>query len=151
LLPSASRRDSGAHDARGYQVIKYSLTTEPDADVQFYLVYGNQTPEDILLKDEIDQLMAAHPKRLFVHYTVDRIDDEEAKAAWTDAGYSIGFIDTPMCDKALGRDCDMIGICGPPPMIKFACKPALQELGYGDEEIGKQAEGSAQPSTYFLF
>ena len=134
-----------------YQVIKYSLTTEPDADVRFCLVYGNQTPGDILLKEEIDLLAAAHPQRLTVHYTVDRIDDD-AKAAWADAGFSVGFIDTQMCEKILGRDCDFVGVCGPPGMIKFACRPALQELGYGDEEIGKQSEDSTQPpSKYFLF
>ncbi len=133
-----------------YQVIKYSLTSEPDADIHFHLVYGNQTPGDILLKDEIDQLVAAHPQRLTVHYTVDRIGDDE-KAAWAGAGFSVGFIDTKMCEKVLGKDCDFIGVCGPPPMIQFACKPALAELGYGDEEIGKQADGSTQPSKYFLF
>ena len=133
-----------------YQVIKYSLTTEPDADVSFCLVYGNQTPGDILLKEEIDLLAAAHPQRLTVHYTVDRIDDD-AKAEWADASFSVGFIDTQMCEKILGRDCDFVGVCGPPGMIKFACKPALQELGYGDDEIGKQSEDSTQPSKYFLF
>ncbi len=24
-------------------------------------------------------------------------------------------------------------VCGPPPMIKFACKPAFEELGYTDD------------------
>ena len=56
-----------------------------------------------------------------------------------------------MCEKILGRDCDFVGVCGPPAMLKFACKPALQELGCGDDEIGKQSEDSTQPSKYFLF
>ena len=49
-----------------YQVIKYALTSEPEVDVQFLLVYGNQTPEDILLKDELDELAEKHPKQLTV-------------------------------------------------------------------------------------
>ena len=44
-----------------YQVIKYALTSEPEVDVQFLLVYGNQTPEDILCQEELD-MVAKDPR-----------------------------------------------------------------------------------------
>ena len=36
------------------------------------LLFANKTPADILLKDELDELNAAHPN-LSVHYTVDSV------------------------------------------------------------------------------
>ena len=48
---------------------------------------------------------------------------------------STGFIDQPMISERLpapGADTLML-MCGPPPMIKFACKANLDALGYAKE------------------
>ena len=34
----------------------------------------------------------------------------------------------------IGADCDYVGLCGPPGMIDYACKPALVALGYDMEQ-----------------
>lgn len=52
--------------------------------------------------------------------------------------YDIGFISKEMIQKHLLFPNMSIPtqffMCGPPPMIKFACIPALQELGYSDQD-----------------
>jgi ferredoxin-NADP reductase len=56
-----------------YQLIKHILVHEPNnADTQMWLLYANQSVDDILLREELDALAAAHPRRLRVWYTVDR-------------------------------------------------------------------------------
>jgi hypothetical protein len=43
------------------QVIKRTLRETDDTTTQLALLYANQTPEDILLREELDQLAAEHP------------------------------------------------------------------------------------------
>lgn len=66
-------------------MIKKALRDEEDATV-FHLLYANQTPDDILLREELDAWAKAFPDRVKVWYTVDRVKDGEA---WE---YSKGFI-----------------------------------------------------------
>mmetsp|Transcript_55608 Transcript_55608/g.130280 ORF Transcript_55608/g.130280 Transcript_55608/m.130280 type:complete len:874 (-) Transcript_55608:259-2880(-) len=115
-----------------YQVIKKALRDEEDATV-FHLLYANQTPDDILLREELDAWAKAFPDRVKVWYTVDRVKDGEA---WE---YSKGFINDEMLKAHLppppadGED-SFIGMCGPPPMINFACIPNLTKLGFLEQD-----------------
>jgi NAD(P)H-flavin reductase len=56
-----------------------------DDGTQLSLVYGSRTVEDIILKDELDQLSAAYSKNFHLHYTVDVGPSYEWK-------YDSGFI-----------------------------------------------------------
>lgn len=88
------------------------------------LLFANQTKKDILLKDELEEIQARHPNRFKLWFTVD-----SAPADWE---YSQGFINAEMIQEHLpppSDDC-MILMCGPPPMIQFACNPNLDKLGY---------------------
>ena len=97
------------------------------------LLYANQTPDDILLRDELEALQRRFPDRLSVWYTVDRLPENGDASKWK---YSTGFITKPMIQEhcwfgdseGRGRRTQFL-LCGPPPMIKFACLPALTELG----------------------
>jgi nitrate reductase (NAD(P)H) len=109
-----------------YKVIKDVLRRGDD--VQLALLYANQTPDDILLREELDELAATHDN-FRVWYTVDRAPEDWA--------FSTGFIDEAMvrehlCEAGEGR---VALLCGPPPMIKFACVPNLEKLGYDDSTI----------------
>ena len=75
-------------------------------------------------RDMLDELAAKHPKRLKVWYTVDR-----APKGWK---YSEGFITAEMIAERLPgpKESTLILMCGPPPMIKFACQANLDKLGY---------------------
>lgn len=109
-----------------YQVIKDVLRRGDD--VQLSLLYANQTPDDILLREELDELAATHDN-FRVWYTVDRAPDDWA--------FSTGFIDEAMVRAHLHEAGEerVALLCGPPPMIKFACVPNLEKMGYDDSTI----------------
>ncbi|KAJ1484527.1 NAD(P)H-nitrate reductase [Baffinella frigidus] len=110
-----------------YQVMKEALKDKEDT-TKFYLLYANQTPADILLREELDAWAVEFPDRVSIWYTVDRLSDEEV-GTWK---FSKGFIDEAMLKKSLPA-CSahsFIGMCGPPPMINFACIPNLNALGF---------------------
>lgn len=46
--------------------------------------------------------------------------------------YDVGFVNEDMLVKHLPASSDetLILMCGPPPMIKFACLPNLDKVGY---------------------
>ncbi|BDA47084.1 Nitrate reductase [NADH] [Coccomyxa sp. Obi] len=110
-----------------YQVIKAVLKDAED-DTQLSLLYANQSPDDILLFDELQE-MAKDP-RFRVWYTVDRVPEG---MEWA---YSTGFVNEDMVREHLfpaGPETAAL-LCGPPPMIKFACMPNLEKLGYKAED-----------------
>jgi nitrate reductase (NAD(P)H) len=111
-----------------YQVIKAAL--RKGCNIQMALLYANQTPDDILLREELDDLAAQH-SNFKVWYTVDRAPDD-----WQ---YSTGFIDEAMVKARLfpaAADNSAVALlCGPPPMLKFACIPNLEKNGYVAEHM----------------
>jgi len=110
-----------------YQIIKAALK-DPEDRTKFYVLYANQTPADVLLREELDAWATAHPGRVHIWYTVDRVPEG------TDWPFSVGFIDEEMVKKHLpapGKNGEsFVGMCGPPPMVKFACIPNLEKAGY---------------------
>jgi len=100
---------------------------DPEDKTTLALIFANQTENDILLKDELDALAEQHPKRFKLHYTVDK-----APEGWK---FSEGFVNADMIkDNLPGPSEDtLVLMCGPPPMIKFACQPNLEKLGYTPE------------------
>ena len=108
------------------QVIR-AILKDPTDTTELWLIFANQTEEDILLRKELEAI----PKdRFHLWYTLDRPPTD---GSWK---YSSGFINTDMCREHLpppSRDA-MIFCCGPPPMIKFACEPAFKEIGYVESQ-----------------
>lgn len=110
------------------QLIRNVLVTNVGQDqTKLSLLYANQTENDILLREELDQLAARHPEQFQVWYTVDT-----APALWK---FSQGFINADMVrEHLLPPSPDTIVLmCGPPPMIKFACQPSLDSVGHAAE------------------
>jgi NAD(P)H-flavin reductase len=94
--------------------------------IKVALLYANQTEADILVRAELEALAAAHPDRFRLHYTIDRPPTD---GSWK---HSTGFIDQAMISAHLPAPGPktVVLMCGPPPMIKFACKANLDALGY---------------------
>lgn len=87
--------------------------------------------EDILVREELESLQNEFKGQFSLHYTLDR-----PPASW---GYSSGFISKEMIEKHClfnnsSKDTQVF-ICGPPPMVKFACKPNLEEVGFTSKEM----------------
>jgi len=97
---------------------------DPEDDTCLSLLFANQTEEDILLRNELEEVQKNHPDRFKLWYTVDRPGE-----GWK---YSSGFVNAEMIEKALFPPSgdNLVLLCGPPPMINFACNPNLDKLGY---------------------
>mmetsp|Transcript_2460 Transcript_2460/g.3357 ORF Transcript_2460/g.3357 Transcript_2460/m.3357 type:complete len:318 (+) Transcript_2460:191-1144(+) len=92
------------------------------------LLFANQSEDDILVREELEALVKEYPTRFKLHYTLDRPPTD---GSWK---YSSGFINKDMVEKNVLREGASVTdtqvlMCGPPPMIKFACLPNLKELG----------------------
>ncbi|XP_062323564.1 NADH-cytochrome b5 reductase 3 [Osmerus eperlanus] len=105
-----------------------AILKDPSDQTSCSLLFANQTEKDILLRDELEELKARHPDRFRLWFTVDR-----APEGWE---YSEGFINADMIQKQLPVPADdsLILMCGPPPMIQFACNPNLDKLGYRNSQ-----------------
>lgn len=111
------------------QLCKAIFRDSKDTSTTMSVLYANQTEDDILLRNELELLAKEYPNRFKIHYTLDR-----PPAGWK---YSTGFINKEMLEKSLPKAASdgstQILMCGPPPMIKFACIPNLTELGFKPE------------------
>jgi cytochrome-b5 reductase len=108
------------------QVMHAVLRDEPNSNTTVSLIYANQTEDDILVREELEKCVEKYPGRFKLHYTLDRPPSD-----WK---YSTGFITKEMIEKHLPK-CAADGsaqilMCGPPPMVKFACIPNLEALGF---------------------
>jgi cytochrome-b5 reductase len=113
------------------QVLHHIFRDPKDTTTQVRMIYANQTEEDILVRKELEELQSKFPNRFTLWYTVDRAENEK----WA---YDVGFINQAMVEQHLMfpknvKDAQFF-MCGPPPMIKFACLPALQALGYSEKD-----------------
>ncbi|KAK9762579.1 hypothetical protein K7432_011560 [Basidiobolus ranarum] len=112
------------------QVIKSVLGNSED-HTKLSLIFANVTPDDILLREELDQLAEQNPDQFKVWYTV----DQKAPSDWN---YSVGFINCDMCCKNLPKPSSgksIVLLCGPPAMIEKACIPNLKTMKYEESEI----------------
>ena len=105
------------------QVIAAVLKDPSDPTI-ISLIYANQSEDDILVRDMLEAHQQAHPKRFKLHYTVDRPPPN-----WK---YSTGFITDEMIKEHIGAPeaGSLVLMCGPPPMVRFACQANLDKLGY---------------------
>ncbi|CBJ30200.1 conserved unknown protein [Ectocarpus siliculosus] len=108
------------------QVISAIMREGSTGLVEMSLIFANKSEDDILLRDMIEKLAASNPNFKF-HYTLDTVPE-----GWA---HSQGFISKEMVEKHMpppGAD-TLILMCGPPPMLKFACVPALEALGFSED------------------
>lgn len=101
-----------------------AIIKDPADETQASLLFANQTEKDILLRDELDDIAKNHPNKLKLWYTLDSSGEN-----WP---YSTGHINADMIkDHMFPPSSDILVLmCGPPPMINFACNPNLDKLGY---------------------
>jgi len=109
------------------QIIKAILKDENDK-TNMSLIFANQTEDDILVRKELESIQSEYPDRFSLWYTLDR--------PTSDWSYSSGFINDEMIGKHLPGSCDdsLVLMCGPPPMINYACIPNLEKLGFKEEQ-----------------
>ena len=107
------------------QIIR-AVMKDPLDKTEMWLLFGNQTENDILLRKELESI----PKdRLHVFHTLERPPSEN----WEQG---VGFVTTAMCKGHLppaGPD-SMILMCGPPIMMT-SIQNNLLTLGYKESDF----------------
>uniref|UniRef100_A0A1A9UPL6 NADH-cytochrome b5 reductase n=1 Tax=Glossina austeni TaxID=7395 RepID=A0A1A9UPL6_GLOAU len=106
------------------QLIRDILKRGEQDATELALLFANRSEEDILLRNQLDDLAQKHSKQFKVWYTVDK-----AVEGWP---YSVGFVNDQMIKTHLfpANESTFVLLCGPSPMINSACNPALDRLGY---------------------
>ena len=124
------------------------------------LLYANKSVEDILLKDELDQLMKQYPNQFLVHYIVEeegkkrinksnteddtinanRNEKEQRKESYCapTSTISIGRVNASTIKEYLPSSTDndvSILICGPNGMLNFLCGSAIHNRGTAPQQL----------------
>ncbi|KAJ6646875.1 NADH-cytochrome b5 reductase 3 [Pseudolycoriella hygida] len=113
------------------QLVREIIKNKKKDQTKVALLFANQTEDDILLRNELDELATQHPDRFKIWYTVDK-----ATEGWK---YSEGYINEQMLkDNLYPPSADTINLmCGPYPMISHCCKPNLDKLGHAKDMCHK--------------
>lgn len=104
-----------------YQILQ-AIAKDPTDNTKCKLIYANVTVNDILLKKELDKLVAEHDN-ISVYYVLDNPPE-----GWTGGA---GYITKEILEAQLpaaATDVKLL-ICGPPPMVSGVKKAAVL-LGY---------------------
>lgn len=114
-----------------YQVIQAAL--KGDDGTHLSLLFGSRTVEDILMKQELDQLALNYPERFSLFYTVDIAP--EASTNWK---YGTGFVTKEMLKSTMPEASEdtVILFCGPPIFEDMMIKH-LKDMGYADSMMFK--------------
>ncbi|XP_038984657.1 LOW QUALITY PROTEIN: NADH-cytochrome b5 reductase-like protein [Phoenix dactylifera] len=106
------------------QVIK-AILKNPDDNTQVSLLYANISPDDILLKRELDRLSVSYPN-FKVFYTVDK-----PSSNWIGGA---GYISKDMIAKGLPGPAEdsLILVCGPPGMMKHISGDKAKDRSQGE-------------------
>lgn len=101
-----------------------NITQNAEDETKLSLLFANKSEEDIMLRNELEEVAKDHANRFKLWYTVDN-----APEGWK---YSTGFVNDEMISSHLYEPAPdtLVLMCGPHPMIDLACIPALDKLGY---------------------
>jgi len=110
------------------QIIRAIVKNKNDP-TQVNLIFGNITIDDILLKDEIDQIIQQN-NHIKVYFTLDKPPEN-----WTQGS---GYVTPEMIKSQLPPPSNdiVILLCGPPIMVKL-CAEHCVKLGYESSRIVK--------------
>jgi cytochrome-b5 reductase len=107
--------------------VAQAMLQNPNEKTTISLIFANVSIDDILLKDELEDLAKRNPGRFSVYYVLN-----EAPSGWKGG---VGFITSEMIAGHLpapGSDV-LIMRCGPAPMMR-AMEGHLEALGYSQEQ-----------------
>ncbi|XP_043822383.1 NADH-cytochrome b5 reductase 3 isoform X2 [Dromiciops gliroides] len=104
-----------------------AIMKDPEDHTVCHLLFANQTEKDILLQSELEELRNQHSARFKLWFTVDKAPED-----WD---YSQGFVNEDMIREHMPPPEvePLILMCGPPPMIQYACIPNLDKVGYSKD------------------
>jgi cytochrome-b5 reductase len=126
-----------------YQLTR-AILNNPDDKTKISLVYANNSEEDILLKNEFDELAKKYPGRLNRLYAVSKTTPQN------EGLYEKGYVTKEVLSKVMPQKVDKVLVSGPPAMVESVAGAkggfgwtqgslggVLKELGYTKEEVHK--------------
>lgn len=135
-------------------ILRTALEKEPRSNV--ILLYGNKTEEQIIFKDQLEQLSSRHKGQLYIYHTLTRADGDgflkslfgKKKINWD--GWK-GRINEGRIQQLLEmhprtQKDDLFFLCGPGELIQTTEK-ALKEIGVGDDHIKKEYFTTLDPDA----
>lgn len=107
--------------------IIHKLLEDPRDNTEIRLLYANNSPDEIILKNQLDALALVHP-RFKVYYTVSEVPEG---AKWD--GYT-GFVTPEMLAETMPPPSDdhMVFVCGPPPMVNAISGSKAKDKSQGE-------------------
>lgn len=111
-----------------FQLLSAIVSNKND-ETRLALLFANNTEKDIILYDELEAIRSKHPNQLRLWFTV-----STAPENWR---YSVGYLTEQMIAEHIfpPGDDSLVLLCGPVPMLEFACYPILAKLNYQRERI----------------
>ncbi|XP_053210226.1 NADH-cytochrome b5 reductase 2-like isoform X2 [Panonychus citri] len=102
------------------------IISNPEDKTQVSFLFANHTSDDILLREELDQIASRFPDQVKIHYTLGKSEE-----GWQ---HKVGRVDDNMIRDCLFPPADdtMIMMCGPPAMVKETLQPTLDKMGYSE-------------------
>jgi cytochrome-b5 reductase len=125
-----------------YQALQ-KIMENPEDKTAVNLLLGNNTPDDILLRKELDEMVQKSEGRINVVHVLSALKDDDK---WEGER---GFVNLELISRYAPPPSDdtMVFVCGPPPMYASLCGPrdvkevaegtALHSLGYNSANVFK--------------
>jgi len=128
-----------------YQALQ-CIAKNPDDTSEVTLLYGNKSPEDILLRSELDALAAKSGGRIKVVHVVGTAPDQgpiegwDGELGWVDEAKFVKYA-APPSEDTLVMVCGLPGLydafCGPRTEAGVQKRTILHKLGYTAEMVAK--------------
>ncbi|KAE8153605.1 hypothetical protein BDV25DRAFT_149154 [Aspergillus avenaceus] len=132
LHPQVYMIAGGAGITPIYQLIR-GILDNPADKTKINLVFGVNTEQDLLLRDELEEYKKRFPGRFDYVYTVSRLEEEKG-------GLKKGYVTEELLKGVLNGEKDTkVFVCGPPAMEASltGSKGILARLGYNKGQVYK--------------
>lgn len=109
------------------QIIEEAL--QKKLNTQWTLLYASVSEHDIMLRDKLENLAAAHPKHFKLHLLVDKAESK----SWPKDMQ--GYVTKDMLKMAMPSSSDegsMVLVCGPPPMMNAVSGDKAEDKSQGE-------------------
>jgi cytochrome-b5 reductase len=108
------------------QVIEEAL--QKKLSTQWTLLYASVSEHEIMLRDKLEKLAAAHPRHFKLHLLVDRAESK----SWPKDMQ--GYVTKDMLKKVMPSpgEGSMVLVCGPPPMMKAVSGDKAEDKSQGE-------------------
>ena len=125
-----------------FQALRRMFRKGNDDSTKVTLISGNRTQRDILLREMLDNMVAARPKQFKVVHV---LSNEREGSSWKGRrGFITADVIREECNVEPHKD-QMVFVCGPPPMYAALSGPrkakeltgVLAELGYKADQVVK--------------